>query len=248
MPACSGRLKVPRNAATAASRVTASLRVGSRRTPATDPHSRSTAQNMPASPCPAAASAQLVLVTVARNGPFCAVGSRPVTCVLVTADRGPAVPVVVDPAVLGGYAAFPPELDRDWLGRVCQLGAADLEQVRRRTEERTRLGYSSSACTATRSIGETEALCRHASIRTLSPLQPTLPRRPGPLAGPTRPRRAPRTARSNTRPITGQRPPVQDSVPILLTGQAARQQCLGSTRASRRRSQGGVRLTMRPST
>lgn len=62
------------------------------------------------------------------------------------------MPVVVDPAALLHYAAFPPELDRDWLGRVCHLGAAELEQARRRTEDRTRLGYALQLVTV-RAIG-----------------------------------------------------------------------------------------------
>jgi Domain of unknown function (DUF4158) len=44
------------------------------------------------------------------------------------------------------------ELDRDWLGRVCHLGAADLEQARRRSEDRTRLGYALQLVTV-RAIG-----------------------------------------------------------------------------------------------
>ena len=62
------------------------------------------------------------------------------------------MPVVVDPAALLNYAAFPPELDRDWLGRVCHLGAAELEQARRRSEDRTRLGYALQIVTV-RAIG-----------------------------------------------------------------------------------------------
>jgi Domain of unknown function (DUF4158) len=62
------------------------------------------------------------------------------------------MPVVVDPAALADYAAFPAELDRDWLGRVCHLGAADLEQARRRTEDRTQLGYALQLITV-RAIG-----------------------------------------------------------------------------------------------
>ena len=31
------------------------------------------------------------------------------------------MPVVVDPAAPADYAAFPAELERDWLGRVCHL-------------------------------------------------------------------------------------------------------------------------------
>jgi hypothetical protein len=62
------------------------------------------------------------------------------------------MPVVVDLAALLNYAAFPPELDRDWLRRVCHLGAAELEQARRRTEDRTRLGYALQLVTL-RAIG-----------------------------------------------------------------------------------------------
>jgi hypothetical protein len=62
------------------------------------------------------------------------------------------MPVVVDPAALVDYAAFPTELDRDWLGRVCHLGTAELEQVRRRTGDRTRLGYALQLVTV-RAIG-----------------------------------------------------------------------------------------------
>ncbi len=62
------------------------------------------------------------------------------------------MPVVVDPAALAGYAAFPAEQDRDWLGRVCHLGTAELEQARRRTEDRTRLGYALQLVTV-RAIG-----------------------------------------------------------------------------------------------
>lgn len=62
------------------------------------------------------------------------------------------MPVVVDPTALADYAAFPTELDRDWLGRVCHLGEADLEQTRRRTEDRTRLGYALQLITV-RAIG-----------------------------------------------------------------------------------------------
>jgi hypothetical protein len=62
------------------------------------------------------------------------------------------MPVVVDPAALDDYAAFPTELDRDWLGRVCHLGAAELKQARRRSEDRTRLGYALQLVTV-RAIG-----------------------------------------------------------------------------------------------
>ena len=62
------------------------------------------------------------------------------------------MPVVVDPAALADYAAFPAEPDRDWLGRVCHLGAADLEQARRRTDDRSRLGYALQLVTV-RAIG-----------------------------------------------------------------------------------------------
>jgi len=62
------------------------------------------------------------------------------------------MPVVVDPAALADYAAFPAEPDRDWLGRVCHLGAADLEQARRRTDDRSRFGYALQLVTV-RAIG-----------------------------------------------------------------------------------------------
>jgi Tn3 transposase DDE domain/Domain of unknown function (DUF4158) len=62
------------------------------------------------------------------------------------------MPVIVDPAALVDYAAFPTELDRDWLGRVCHLGTAELEQARRCTEDRTRLGYALQLVTV-RAIG-----------------------------------------------------------------------------------------------
>jgi hypothetical protein len=92
------------------------------------------------------------MVTIAQNGPFCAIVSGPATCVFVTLDRGSVMPVVVDPAALADYAAFPTELDRDWLGRVCHLGAAELEQARRRSEDPTRLGYALQLVTV-RAIG-----------------------------------------------------------------------------------------------
>lgn len=62
------------------------------------------------------------------------------------------MPVMVDPAALADYAAYPAEPDRDWLGRVCHLGAADLEQARRRTEDRSRFGYALQLVTV-RAIG-----------------------------------------------------------------------------------------------
>lgn len=62
------------------------------------------------------------------------------------------MPVIVDPAARRSYAAFPPKMDRDWLGRVCHLSAADLEVVRRRTDETTRLGYAIQLVTV-RAIG-----------------------------------------------------------------------------------------------
>ena len=49
-----------------------------------------------------------------------------------TADRGS----------LASYARFPAALDRDWLGRVCHLSAADLAVIRRRTDPVTQLGYA----------------------------------------------------------------------------------------------------------
>ena len=65
---------------------------------------------------------------------------------------GSSVPVVVDPIVLDGYAVFPAGQDRDWLGRVCHLGAGELEQARRRSEDRSRLGYALQLVTV-RAIG-----------------------------------------------------------------------------------------------
>lgn len=62
------------------------------------------------------------------------------------------MPVVVDPAALLAYATFPPEIDRDWLGRVCHLSAADLESARRRAGDTTQLGYAIQLVTV-RAIG-----------------------------------------------------------------------------------------------
>ncbi len=62
------------------------------------------------------------------------------------------MPVIVDPAALRSYAAFPAETDRDWLGRVCHLSEADLRAARRRADETTRLGYAIQLVTV-RAIG-----------------------------------------------------------------------------------------------
>lgn len=52
-----------------------------------------------------------------------------------------------DRASVASYARFPPELDRDWLGRVCHLSGADLAVIRRRTGPMTRLGYATQLVT-----------------------------------------------------------------------------------------------------
>jgi hypothetical protein len=62
------------------------------------------------------------------------------------------VPVPVDPVSLTAYAAFPPELDRDWLGRICHLSEPDLALVRRRADPVTQLGYATQLVTV-RTIG-----------------------------------------------------------------------------------------------
>ena len=62
----------------------------------------------------------------------------------------------VDPVGLTAYAAFPAELDRDWLGRVAHLSEADLAVIRRRTEPVTRLGYATQLATV-RAIGTFQA-------------------------------------------------------------------------------------------
>ncbi|MFY9926792.1 MAG: Tn3 family transposase [Streptosporangiaceae bacterium] len=62
------------------------------------------------------------------------------------------MPVPVDPVSLTAYAAFPPELDRDWLGRICHLSEPDLALVRRRADPVTRLGYATQLVTV-RTIG-----------------------------------------------------------------------------------------------
>ncbi|HEY5844512.1 MAG TPA: Tn3 family transposase [Mycobacterium sp.] len=62
------------------------------------------------------------------------------------------MPLTVDQAGMVAYAAFPSELDRDWLGRVVHLSAADLALVRRRAGVVTRLGYAVQLVTV-RAIG-----------------------------------------------------------------------------------------------
>jgi len=62
------------------------------------------------------------------------------------------VPVVVDPVALATYAAFPGDMDRDWVGRACHLSSADLDLVRRRADEVTRLGFAVQLVTV-RAIG-----------------------------------------------------------------------------------------------
>ena len=62
------------------------------------------------------------------------------------------MPVTADRASVASYARFPPELDRDWLGRVCHLSGADLAVIRRRTDPVTQLGYATQLVTV-RAIG-----------------------------------------------------------------------------------------------
>ena len=62
------------------------------------------------------------------------------------------MPVTADRASFASYARFPPELDRDWLGRVCHLSGADLAVIRRRTDPVTQLGYATQLVTV-RAIG-----------------------------------------------------------------------------------------------
>lgn len=62
------------------------------------------------------------------------------------------MPSTVDRGSLASYARFPPELDRDWLGRVCHLSRADLAVIRRRTDPVTQLGYATQLV-AVRAIG-----------------------------------------------------------------------------------------------
>ena len=52
------------------------------------------------------------------------------------------MPVIVDPAVVAGYARFPSSIERDWLGRVTHLSAADVQLVRRRVDPTTQLGFA----------------------------------------------------------------------------------------------------------
>ena len=62
------------------------------------------------------------------------------------------MPVIVDPAALAGYAAFPADLDRDWVGSVCHLSVDDLRAAGRRVDETTRLGFAVQLVTV-RAIG-----------------------------------------------------------------------------------------------
>ncbi len=62
------------------------------------------------------------------------------------------MPATVDRGSLASYARFPPELDRDWLGRVCHLSRADPAVIRRRTDPVTQLGYATQLV-AVRAIG-----------------------------------------------------------------------------------------------
>ena len=62
------------------------------------------------------------------------------------------MPVTADRASSASYAQFPPELDRDWLGRVCHLSETDLAVIRRRTDPVTQLGYATQLVTV-RAIG-----------------------------------------------------------------------------------------------
>ena len=62
------------------------------------------------------------------------------------------MPVTADRASSASYAQFPPELDRDWLGRVCHLSETDLAVIRRRTNPVTQLGYATQLVTV-RAIG-----------------------------------------------------------------------------------------------
>lgn len=62
------------------------------------------------------------------------------------------MPVVVDPADLSGYARFPADVGRDWLGRWCHLSDADVTQARRQAGDVTRLGFAVQIATV-RAIG-----------------------------------------------------------------------------------------------
>src|SRR5260370_29609727 len=62
------------------------------------------------------------------------------------------MPATADRGSLASYARFPPELDRDWLGRVCHLSRADLAVIRHRTDPVTQLGYATQLVTV-RAIG-----------------------------------------------------------------------------------------------
>lgn len=60
--------------------------------------------------------------------------------------------MVVDPAALGAFAAFPSEMDRDWVGRACHLSAVDRELAWRRADQTTRMGFAVQLVTV-RAIG-----------------------------------------------------------------------------------------------
>ncbi|MGB7795196.1 MAG: DUF4158 domain-containing protein, partial [Pseudonocardiaceae bacterium] len=62
------------------------------------------------------------------------------------------MPVIADPAILAGYGRFPFPIDRDWLGQVTHLSAADVALVRRRTDPTTQLGFAVQLTTI-RAIG-----------------------------------------------------------------------------------------------
>jgi len=62
------------------------------------------------------------------------------------------MPITADRTSLGSYAQCPAGLDRDWLGRVCHLSAADLAVIQRRTDPVTQLGYAAQLVTI-RAIG-----------------------------------------------------------------------------------------------
>ena len=57
------------------------------------------------------------------------------------------MPVTADRASSASYAQFPPEPDRDWLGRICHLSEPDLALVRCRADPVTQLGYATQLVT-----------------------------------------------------------------------------------------------------
>ena len=62
------------------------------------------------------------------------------------------MPITADRTSSGSYAQFPAELDRDWLGQVCHLSAADLAVIQHRTDPVTGSGYATQLVTV-RAIG-----------------------------------------------------------------------------------------------